>query len=53
VALHNDTDVEKVVQPGDRIAQIILIPYIPMLFEEVESLENTERGNNGFGSTGK
>lgn len=52
VALHNDTDLEQVVQPGDRIAQMILMPYIPMLFKEVESLENTERGNGGFGSTG-
>lgn len=51
VALHNDTDAEKVVQPGDRIAQIILIPYIPMLFE-IDELSETNRGENGFGSTG-
>lgn len=53
VALHNDTDKEQTIQPGDRIAQMILIPYIPMIFKEVETLENTERGDNGFGSTGK
>lgn len=53
VALHNDTDNEKFINPGERIAQMILIPYIPMLFNEVESLEKTERGKGGFGSTGK
>jgi dUTP pyrophosphatase len=38
---------------GDRIAQIIIIPYPPIEFEEVEELNNTERGEGGFGSTGK
>lgn len=52
VALHNDTDNEQTINPGDRIAQMILMPYIPMLFEEVESLDKTERGEGGFGSTG-
>lgn len=52
VALHNDTDNEQTIKPGDRIAQMILMPYIPMLFEEVESLDKTERGDGGFGSTG-
>lgn len=52
VALHNDTDNEQTINPGDRIAQMILMPYIPMLFEEVESLDKTERGDGGFGSTG-
>lgn len=52
VALHNDTDSEKFINPGERIAQMILMPYIPMMFEEVESLDETERGEGGFGSTG-
>ena len=38
---------------GDKIAQIIIIPYPPIQFEEVEELNNTERGEGGFGSTGK
>jgi dUTP pyrophosphatase len=38
---------------GDRICQIIIIPYPPIEFEEVEELNNTERGEGGFGSTGK
>jgi len=53
VALHNDTDEEKIIEQNERIAQMVLMPYIPMMFEEVESLEATERGEGGFGSTGK
>lgn len=53
VALHNDTDEEKIIEPNERIAQMILMPYIPMVFKEVESLDATERGEGGFGSTGK
>lgn len=52
VALHNDTGSPQTIHPGDRIAQMVLMPYIPMLFDEVESLDETERGQNGFGSTG-
>ena len=36
----------------ERIAQMILLPYIPMRFTEVENLSDTERGTGGFGSTG-
>jgi dUTP pyrophosphatase len=53
VAIHNDTDIEQTIAAGDRIAQMILLPYIPMVFEEVEELSDTERGSGGFGSTGK
>lgn len=53
VALHNDTDETKLISPGDRIAQMVLLPYIPMLFEEVNELDETERGEGGFGSTGQ
>jgi dUTP pyrophosphatase len=38
---------------GDRICQIMIIPYPPIEFEEVNELNNTERGEGGFGSTGK
>jgi dUTP pyrophosphatase len=38
---------------GDKICQIMIIPYPPIEFEEVEELTNTERGEGGFGSTGK
>ena len=52
VAVHNDTDEEKVIEPNERIAQMVLMPYIPMMFEEVKSLDETKRGEGGFGSTG-
>ena len=38
---------------GDRIAQIMIIPYPPIEFMEVEELSDSERGDSGFGSTGK
>ncbi len=38
---------------GDRIAQIMIIPYPPIEFVEVEELSDSERGEGGFGSTGK
>lgn len=36
---------------GDRIGQIIIIPYPPIEFEEVDKLSDTERGEDGFGGT--
>lgn len=53
VAIHNDSGTPQKIQPGDRIAQMILLPYIPMQLEESEELTDTERGSGGFGSTGK
>ncbi len=38
---------------GDKAAQIILLPYPSITFKEVEELSNTDRGQGGFGSTGK
>ena len=52
VALHNDSEIERVVNPGDRIAQMILSPFFPMNFIETNNLEDTEHGEGGFGSTG-
>ena len=53
VALHNDGEAPQTVQPGDRIAQLVILPYMAAEFEEVDSLPETERGAGGFGSTGK
>ena len=53
VAVHNDTDEVKIIQPGDRIAQLVLLPFIPMMFNVVDELSDTDRGEGGFGSTGK
>lgn len=52
VALHNDSDTERVVNPGDRIAQLVIMPYLAVDFTEVSSLSDTQRGAGGFGSTG-
>ena len=52
VALHNDTDEIQTITNGERIAQLIVLPYIPVNFEEVNELSDTERGDKGFGSTG-
>ena len=53
VALHNDTDEEKTIGCGERIAQLVVMPYLSVEFEEKDELSETERGTGGFGSTGK
>ena len=53
VALHNDTDAPKVIESGERIAQLVVMPYLAVEFEEKEELTETQRGAGGFGSTGK
>ena len=53
VAVHNDSDTDRTIRNGDRIAQMVLLPYLPMEFEEVSELPETVRGAGGFGSTGK
>lgn len=53
VALHNDGNVTRIVKNGERIAQLVIIPYLNVDFEEVKELTETERGNGGFGHTGK
>ena len=52
VAIHNDTDTPKVIEPKERIAQLVILPYIPVEFSEVNELSTTKRGDGGFGSTG-
>ena len=53
VALHNDTDSDRTVEAGERIAQLVVMPYLDVEFTEVSDLDETERGAGGFGSTGK
>ena len=53
VALHNDSDEKRTVTVHEKIAQMIVIPYLPLEFEEAEELSGTVRGEGGFGSTGK
>ena len=53
VALHNDSDSAMTVAKGDRIAQLVVMPYLSVEFSETDNLAKTERGAGGFGSTGK
>ena len=53
VPLHNHSNEPQMINPMERIAQLIVLPYLPVEFEEVDELTNTERGDCGFGSTGK
>lgn len=41
------------IQPGDRMAQLVVVPVVQVAFEVVDTFEQTERGDGGFGSTGK
>jgi dUTP pyrophosphatase len=52
VALHNDSPSVQYIKAGERIAQMTFEPYYSVNFVEVESLDETERGAGGFGSTG-
>lgn len=52
VALHNHSDVPQTVCAGERIAQIIITPYVTAVFDETDELSDTVRGEGGFGSTG-
>ena len=52
VALHNDTNEPQTIEPWERIAQLVVMPFLPVEFEEVNSLDETQRGKGGFGSTG-
>ena len=52
VALYNDSNIERDIYTGDRIAQLVIIPYKDVSFEWVDSLPETKRGDGGFGSTG-
>ena len=52
VAVHNDSWHERLIRPGEKIAQLILQKKYEIEFEEVDELDSTERGEGGFGSTG-
>lgn len=52
VALHNDDKEPQTIQAYERIAQLIILPYLNVSFKEVDELSDTERGEGGFGSTG-
>ena len=53
VALRNDSKNIQIIEPKQRIAQLVIMPFISGEFEIVDELNKTERNNGGFGSTGK
>ena len=53
VALHNHSAVEQRVAPGERIAQLVIAPFLKASFVQADELEDTARGEGGFGSTGR
>ncbi|HBN13095.1 MAG TPA: dUTP diphosphatase [Clostridiales bacterium] len=52
VALHNHTDIPQTVAVGERVAQLVITPYITAEFVAADELSDTARGAGGFGSTG-
>jgi dUTP pyrophosphatase len=52
VALHNHSGETRQVDTGDRVAQLVIAPYLTAQFHETDDLEDTARGSGGFGSTG-
>lgn len=52
VPLRNHGSVPQTIEHGERIAQMVLVPYLTAQFVEVETLSDTARGSGGFGSTG-
>ncbi len=53
VALHNHTDEARCVEDGERIAQLVIVPFLKADFTVCDELSDTVRGEGGFGSTGK
>lgn len=53
IALHNHSDSIRKVKHGERVAQIVLVPFLKPVFHEQDSLSDTTRGEGGFGSTGQ
>ena len=53
VALHNHSEEAVTVEPEERIAQMVIAPFLAVDYEVVEELTDTVRGEGGFGSTGR
>jgi len=53
VALHNHSDQPQTVEPDERVAQFVVVPFLAAEYQEAESLSDTDRGVGGFGSTGR
>lgn len=53
VVLHNHSSQPQQIENGERIAQLVITPYLTAEFTEADALDETDRGAGGFGSTGK
>ncbi len=53
VALHNHSNAPVTISAGERVAQMVITPYVFAQYEEATTLDDTDRGAGGFGSTGK
>ena len=53
IAMYNDSDQRRIIEDGERVAQIVILPCSEVEFEEADHLDETDRGGGGFGSTGK
>ena len=53
VCLHNHSSQPQVIEPDERVAQMVIVPFLPAQYEEAEELSDTVRGEGGFGSTGR
>ena len=53
VALHNHSNKAETIEPNERIAQVVITPFLSANFNQVDELSDTVRGVGGFGSTGK
>ena len=52
VSLYNQSKADRVIDSGDRIAQLVIAPYLTAQFAQTDNLDDTQRGAGGFGSTG-
>lgn len=52
VAMHNHSEIPAAIEPEERIAQLVITPFLTADFEETDELSDTVRGSGGFGSTG-
>ena len=52
IPIHNDSEETRIVHHGDRICQFMLLPYFDTTLIEVDELDETDRGEGGFGSSG-
>lgn len=52
VALHNHSDIDATVDPGERVAQLVVTPFLKVEYQLADELSDTVRGAGGFGSTG-